>query len=65
MYSKKLFIFLNIIFFAFAYIGITFIPNPLIMGIPLQLLAYFLLAPLASLMWGLYFIPFFNKQKHR
>jgi len=65
MYNKWVFVFLNVLFFLFDYIIITMIPNPLVMGIPLQLLCYILAAPVAALLWASYFIPFFRTQKDR
>lgn len=65
MYSKWIFILLNVAYFLFNYIFITMIPNPIIWGIPLQLLLYIACAPLSALLWASYYIPFFNRQEER
>ena len=65
MYSRGLFIFLNIIYFLFNYIFITMIPNPIVAGLPLQLWCYILCPVVAAALWASYYVPFFNAQKER
>ena len=62
--SKKVFILLNTIFFAFNIFVIAYLPNPILFGwLPLQMLCFFGSAPVASLIWGAYYVGFFKTQK--
>lgn len=62
--SKKLFIVLNIIYFAFDYLCIPYInPDGVIFGfIPFQLFLYGIMGVVASVLWGCYFLKFFEGQ---
>lgn len=62
--NKKLFIVLNILYFSFNIWGIRMLPNVLLFGwLPSQMFGYFICAPIASLIWGKYYIKFFKEQK--
>lgn len=63
--STKLFVFLNILYFAFDFICIPLInPTGVIFGfIPFQMFLYAIMGIIASVLWGVYFTQFFNKQK--
>jgi hypothetical protein len=52
------FLILNIAYFLWNWTLIPYVPNPLIGGVPLQALLYFLSAPIASIMWGIYMYKF-------
>ena len=62
---KILFVLFNICYFAFDYIIVTIIPNPILFGwLPLQLCILLFLPVPAAIVWGLYFNAFFNTQKN-
>lgn len=62
---KILFVLFNICYFAFDYIIVTMIPNPILFGwLPLQLCILLFLPVPAAIIWGLYFNAFFNTQKN-
>lgn len=63
--NTKLFVFLNILYFAFDFICIPQInPNGVIFGfIPFQMFLYAIMGIVASVLWGVYFTQFFNKQE--
>lgn len=62
--NTTLFVILNIIFFAFNFLVIPLLPNPILFGwMSLHYLAFFGTAPIGSLLWGWYFINFFKTQK--
>ena len=62
--KKTVFIIINIIFFAYNFLIIPILPNPILFGwMSLHYLLFFGSAPIASLIWGLYYIPFFKTQK--
>lgn len=62
---KILFVLFNICYFAFDYIIVTIIPNPILFGwLPLQLCILLFLPVPAAIIWGLYFNAFFNTQKN-
>lgn len=63
--TKTLFVLFNICYFAFDYIIVTVIPNPILFGwLPLQLCILLFLPVPAAIIWGLYFNAFFNTQKN-
>lgn len=62
--GKTLFIIINIIFFAFNFVVIPLLPNPILFGwMSLHYLLFFGTAPIGSIIWGIYFIRFFKTQK--
>ena len=62
---KILFVLFNICYFAFDYIIVTIIPNPILFGwLPLQLCILLFLPVPVAIIWGLYFYAFFNTQKN-
>ena len=61
--NATLFIIINIIFFAFNFLVIPILPNPILFGwLSLHYLLFFGTAPIGSLIWGAYFIQFFARQ---
>lgn len=63
--GKILFIVFNIIYFAFTWFLLPYVPNPILFGwIPLQLLLIFGLPVIAAIVWGTYFNGFFKTQNH-
>lgn len=62
--NKKLFIVLNIIYFVFDYLCIPYInPNGVVFGfIPFQMFLYAIMGVVASVLWGSYFLRFFDGQ---
>ncbi|WP_186567188.1 hypothetical protein [Lawsonibacter celer] len=59
-----LFVIVNIIFFAFNFVVIPILPNPILFGwLSLHYLLFFGTAPIGSIIWGIYFIRFFARQK--
>ena len=62
--NDTLFIIINIIFFAFNFLVIPILPNPILFGwLSLHYLLFFGTAPIGSLIWGIYFVRFFATQK--
>lgn len=62
--SKALFWIVNILFFAFNFLVIPLLPNPILFGwMSLHYLVFFGTAPIGSIIWGIYFIKFFATQK--
>lgn len=62
--NKTLFIILNIVFFAFNFIVIPILPNPILFGwMSLHYFLFFATAPVGSILWGAYYIKFFKTQK--
>ena len=62
--NATLFIIINIIFFAFNFLVIPILPNPILFGwLSLHYLLFFGTAPIGSLIWGTYCIQFFARQK--
>lgn len=63
--AKILFVIFNIVYFAFNWLLIPYIPNPLLFGwMPLQMFMLFFTPIVAATVWGLYFNAFFKTQKH-
>ena len=61
--NATLFIIISIIFFAFNFLVIPILPNPILFGwLSLHYLLFFGTAPIGSLIWGTYFIQFFARQ---
>ena len=62
--SKALFWIVNILYFAFNFLVIPLLPNPILFGwMSLHYLVFFGTAPIGSIIWGIYFIKFFTNQK--
>lgn len=62
--SKALFWIVNILYFAFNFLVIPLLPNPILFGwMSLHYLVFFGTAPIGSIIWGIYFIKFFANQK--
>ena len=62
--SKTVFFILNVIYFVVNHFVIEYLPNPILGGwLPLHMLLWFAAAPVASLLWGAYYIKFFKTQK--
>lgn len=62
--NKTLFWIVNILFFAFNFLVIPLLPNPILFGwMSLHYLLFFGTAPIGSIIWGLYFTKFFATQK--
>lgn len=62
--AKFIFLIVNILFFAFNFFVVEYMPNPILFGwLPLQMLCWFGSAPLASIIWGIYYKKFFATQK--
>ncbi|MCD8349709.1 MAG: hypothetical protein LUC93_03765 [Planctomycetaceae bacterium] len=60
---KMSFVIINIVYFVFNYFIVPYLPNPLVFGfMPFQLFCYLACAPIAALVWGLYFTMFFRTQ---
>ncbi len=62
--SRRVFVILNILFFAFNFLVVEYLPNPILFGwMPLQLFLWLLAAPIGALLWGSYYRRFFAGQK--
>lgn len=62
--KNTLFVIINIIYFAFNFLVICNLPNPILFGwLPLHYLLFFGAAPVASIIWGWHYVGFFRRQK--
>lgn len=63
--AKNLFLIFNIAYFAFDWLLIPYVPNPILFGwLPLQMFLMFGVPIIAAVVWALYYNTFFNTQKH-
>ena len=62
--AKALFAIVNVLYFGINFFVIEYVPNPILFGwLPLQMLLWFGSAPVASIIWGIYYRKFFATQK--
>ena len=63
--SRRVFVILNILFFAFNFLVVEYLPNPILFGwMPLQLFLWLLAAPIGALLWGRIIAVFLPGKRH-
>lgn len=62
--ARTIFIVLNILYFAFNFLAIPYLPNPILFGwLSLHLLCFFGTSFVGSVLWLIYYRAFFARQK--